>query len=71
MSAESAWRSAKTESVKEEVAKLGYTLKFSDAQQKPENQIKAIRSFIAQGMDGIFLAPVVETGLGTRVKRSS
>ncbi len=51
--AESAWRTAETESVKEEAAKRGYTLKFSDAQQKQENQIKAIRSFIAQGVDGI------------------
>ena len=60
--AESAWRTAETQSVKEEAAKRGYTLKFSDAQQKQENQIKAIRSFIAQGVDGIVLAPVVETG---------
>ncbi|RKF17480.1 ABC transporter substrate-binding protein [Alginatibacterium sediminis] len=60
--AESAWRSAETESIKSEAEKRGYTLKFSDAQQKQENQIKAIRSFIAQGVDGIILAPVVETG---------
>ncbi|WCE32122.1 ABC transporter substrate-binding protein [Vibrio sp. SCSIO 43137] len=60
--AESAWRTAETESVKAEAAKRGVTLKFSDAQQKQENQIKAIRSFIAQGVDGIILAPVVETG---------
>ena len=60
--AESAWRSAETKSVKDEAKRLGHTLKFSDAQQKQENQIKAIRSFIAQGVDGIFLAPVVETG---------
>jgi simple sugar transport system substrate-binding protein len=37
-------------------------LKFSDAQGKQENQIKAVRSFIAQGVDAIILAPVVETG---------
>jgi simple sugar transport system substrate-binding protein len=60
--AESAWRTAETESIKEEAANRGYTLKFSDAQQKQENQIKAIRSFIAQGVDGIIIAPVVETG---------
>jgi len=60
--AESGWRSAETQSVKEEAAKRGFRLKFSDAQQKQENQIKAVRSFIAQGVDGIFLAPVVETG---------
>ncbi|MRI31666.1 LacI family transcriptional regulator [Endozoicomonas sp. OPT23] len=60
--AESAWRSAETESVKSEAKNRGYTLKFSDAQQKQENQIKALRSFVAQGVDGIVLAPVVETG---------
>lgn len=60
--AESGWRTAETESIKSEAENRGYTLKFSDAQQKQENQIKAIRSFVAQGVDGIILAPVVETG---------
>jgi len=60
--AESAWRTAETESIKSEAEKLGIDLKFSDAQQKQENQIKAIKGFIAQGVDGIILAPVVETG---------
>ena len=41
-------------------------LKIADAQQKQENQIKAIRSFIAQGVDAIFLAPVVVDAAGTR-----
>ena len=40
----------------------GIELKFSDAQQKQENQIKAIRSFIAQKVDVIAFSPVVETG---------
>jgi galactofuranose transport system substrate-binding protein len=60
--AESSWRSAETESIRSEAAKRGITLKFSDAQQKQENQIKAIRSFIAQRVNAIILAPVVETG---------
>jgi len=60
--AESAWRTAETESVKDEAAKRGVNLKFSDAQGKQENQIKAVRGFIAQGVDAIILAPVVETG---------
>ncbi|MHB1458925.1 MAG: ABC transporter substrate-binding protein [Armatimonadota bacterium] len=60
--AESAWRTAETQSVKDEAAKRGVTLKFSDAQQKQENQISALKSFIAQKVDIIFLAPVVETG---------
>ena len=60
--AESAWRTAETESIRSEAAKRGVNLKFSDAQQKQENQIKAIRAFVAQGVDAIILAPVVETG---------
>lgn len=60
--AESAWRTAETESVQSEAKARGIDLKFSDAQQKQENEIKAIRSFIAQKVDAILLAPVVETG---------
>lgn len=59
---ESGWRTSFSQSVKAEAEKRGINLKFSDAQQKQENQIKAIRSFIAQGVDGIVVAPVVETG---------
>ena len=60
--AESAWRTAETESIKAEGEKRGVNLKFSDAQGKQENQIKAVHGFIAQGVDAIILAPVVETG---------
>lgn len=61
--AESAWRAANTESINSEAKKRSnIELKFSDAQQKQENQIKAIRSYIAQGVDVIAFAPVVETG---------
>ncbi|WAT08125.1 galactofuranose ABC transporter, galactofuranose-binding protein YtfQ [Rouxiella badensis] len=59
---ESGWRSAETKVSKLEAQKRGITLKIADAQQKQENQIKAIRSFIAQGVDAIFIAPVVATG---------
>src|SRR5262245_17239476 len=60
--AESEWRTANTKSIKEAAEKDGINLKFSDAQQKQENQIKAIRSFIAQKVDVIAFSPVVETG---------
>lgn len=60
--AESEWRTANTKSIKEAAAAAGIDLKFSDAQQKQENQIKAIRSFIAQKVDVIAFSPVVETG---------
>lgn len=60
--AESAWRTAETESIRAEAAARGVDLKFSDAQQKQENQISALRSFITQKVDAIILAPIVETG---------
>ena len=60
--AESEWRTANTRSVREALAPPDFDLRFSDAQQKQENQIKALRSFIAQGVDVIAFSPVVETG---------
>ena len=60
--AESEWRTANTESIKSSAQEAGIDLKFSDAQQKQENQIKAIRSYIAQKVDVIAFSPVVETG---------
>ncbi|HEX2100434.1 MAG TPA: ABC transporter substrate-binding protein [Candidatus Synoicihabitans sp.] len=60
--AESAWRTANTESMRSEATKRGIDLKFSDGQSKQENQIRAVRSFIAQRVDAIVLAPIVETG---------
>ncbi|MEM5452532.1 MULTISPECIES: ABC transporter substrate-binding protein [Paraburkholderia] len=60
--AESAWRTANTVSVKAAAKDAGVNLKFSDAQQKQENQIRAIRSFIAQKVDVIAFSPVVESG---------
>ncbi|PYE87565.1 monosaccharide ABC transporter substrate-binding protein (CUT2 family) [Phyllobacterium leguminum] len=59
---ESGWRAAETAVTKQQAEKRGVDLKIADAQQKQENQIKAIRGFIAQGVDGIFIAPVVATG---------
>jgi len=59
---ESGWRAAETTLTKQQAEKRGVDLKFADAQQKQENQIKALRSFIAQKVDAIFVAPVVATG---------
>lgn len=59
---ESGWRAAETTLTHQEAEERGIDLKFADAQQKQENQIKAVRSFIAQGVDAILLAPVVATG---------
>ena len=60
--AESEWRTANTTSVQSAAKDAGIDLRFSDAQQKQENQIKALRSFIAQRVDVIAFSPVVETG---------
>ena len=60
---ESGWRAANTKSIQDTLTKdAGFDLKFSDAQQKQENQIQAIRSYIAQGVDYIAFSPVVESG---------
>jgi len=63
LGAESGWRTANTESVKESLSEEnGFDLTFVDAQQKQENQIKALRDFIAQDVDVIAFSPVIETG---------
>ena len=59
---ESGWRAAETTLTLQQAKERGIDLKFADAQQKQENQIKALRSFIAQGVDAILIAPVVATG---------
>ena len=68
--AESEWRTANTRSVQEAAQEAGITLRFSDAQQKQENQIKALRSFIAQRVDVIAFSPVVETGWETVLREA-
>ncbi|XTZ14213.1 ABC transporter substrate-binding protein [Micromonospora echinospora] len=68
--AESGWRTANTTSIKEAAVEAGIELKFDDAQQKQENQIKAIRNFIQQKVDVIAFSPVVESGWDTVLKEA-
>jgi len=68
--AESEWRTANSRSIKSAAEQSGIRLKFSDAQQKQENQIKALRSFIAQRVDVIAFSPVVETGWETVLREA-
>jgi simple sugar transport system substrate-binding protein len=68
--AESEWRTANTASIKDAAKKAGVTLKFADAQQQQQNQVKAIRSFIAQRVDVIAFSPVVETGWETVLREA-
>jgi simple sugar transport system substrate-binding protein len=62
LGAESDWRTANSASLKQTAEELGVNLIFSDAQQKQENQISAMRACIQQGVDVIALPPVVEDG---------
>ncbi len=60
---ESGWRSANTESMKAAFSEEnGFDLIFNAADNKPEAQIAAVRSFINQGVDAIVLAPIVSDG---------
>src|SRR5512133_4085714 len=55
--AESEWRTGNSESIQSAAESLGVELKFVDGQQEQENQIKAIRTFIAQPADVIGASP--------------
>jgi simple sugar transport system substrate-binding protein len=59
---ESGWRAAETNAARQEAERRGVTLSVADAQQRQENQIRAIKAFVAQRVDAILLAPVVATG---------
>ena len=67
---ESGWRAAETSVSKSEAKKREVNFKIADAQQKQENQIKAIRSFIAQKVDIIAFSPVVESGFETVLREA-
>jgi len=68
--AESEWRTANTASIKAAARQANINLKFADAQQQQQNQVKAIRSFIAQRVDVIAFSPVVETGWETVLREA-
>ncbi len=59
---ESDWRVAFTEATLAEAEARGINLIFVDGENNQEKQIAALRSFVEHGVDGIILAPVVETG---------
>ena len=64
------WRPAFSADMKEEAKKQGIDLKFADAQGKQEEQLKAVRAFIAQKVDAIIIAPVVVTGWDAVLKEA-
>ena len=65
---ESGWRAAETTVTKQEAERRGIELKFADAQQKQENQISALRSFVAQGVDAILIAPKIAVSLSCKAR---
>ncbi len=59
---ESDWRTANTDSVSKAIEAEGWGYVYDDAQQKQENQVKALRNFISQNVDYILFTGVVSTG---------
>ena len=65
LGSESEWRTADTISVQDAISNdPTLVMVYSDAQQKQENQIRALRSFIARKVDVILFTALVETGYG-------
>jgi ribose transport system substrate-binding protein len=61
------WRLAQTASMKDEAAKRGDQLVYTDAAGSAAKQVADVNSMIAQGVDFIFLAPREEKPLATAV----
>lgn len=57
------WRIAETNSIKEEAAKRGIQLVYTDAQGQTSKQVNDVEDIIAQGVDYILLAPREFEGL--------
>ena len=62
LGSESAWRLGNTVSMERAAEEHGISLVVDNGMQKQENQIAAIRSFIAYQVDVIVFAPIVEDG---------
>lgn len=66
LGSESVWRATHTRSIQDALSKEnGFFLQYSNARQKQENQIKAIRGFISQRVDYIVFSPLMEEGWET------
>ncbi|MDD3336992.1 MAG: ABC transporter substrate-binding protein [Eubacteriales bacterium] len=62
LGSESSWRLGNTESITRAAESHGISLMLKNANQRQENQIDAIRSFIAYQVDVISFSPIVEDG---------
>ena len=67
---ESAWRIGNTNDIKEQAENFGISLMLENANQKQENQIAAIRRFIAYKVDVIAFSPIVEDGWDNVLKEA-
>lgn len=68
--AESEWRICNTKSMKKAAENAGIQLLYANAEQKQENQIKAIRSFIVYQVDVIAFVPIVKDGWDNVLKEA-
>lgn len=62
LGSESAWRIGNTRDIEEKAVDYDISLMLENANQKQENQIAAIRRFIAYQVDVIAFSPIVEEG---------
>ena len=62
LGSESSWRIGNTKDIETRAEEYGVSLMMENANQKQENQIAAIRSFIAYRVDVIAFSPIVEEG---------
>ena len=62
LGSESGWRIGNTASMERAAERWGFGLMRNNANQRQENQIAAIRSFISYQVDVIVFSPIVETG---------
>ena len=62
LGSESAWRIGNTTDIEEKAESYDISLMLENANQKQENQIAAIRRFIAYQVDVIAFSPIVEEG---------
>lgn len=67
---ESAWRIGNTRDIEEQADEYGINLMLENANQKQENQIDAIRRFIAYKVDVIAFSPIVEEGWDNVLKEA-
>ena len=70
LGSESAWRIGNTRDIEKKAGEYGISLMLENANQKQENQIAALRRFIAYKVDVIAFSPIVEEGWDNVLKEA-